>query len=38
MAHHNKPLRELTDAELTAIILAESDSDDEPGVDPEQLN
>jgi hypothetical protein len=37
MAHHNKPLRELTDAELTAIITGE-DSDDEPEVDPEQLN
>jgi hypothetical protein len=36
--HHNKPLRELTDAELTAIILAAGDSDDEPEADPEQLN
>jgi Family of unknown function (DUF5681) len=38
MAHHNKPLRELTDAELTAVILAATDSNDEPDADPEQLN
>jgi Family of unknown function (DUF5681) len=39
MAHHNKPLRELTDAELTAIINeAESESDNEAEADPEQLN
>ena len=37
MAHDNKPLRELTDAELTVIITGE-DSDDEPEADPEQLN
>ena len=38
MAHHNKPLRELTDDELTAIILAGTERDDGPEADPEQLN
>jgi Family of unknown function (DUF5681) len=38
MAHDNKPLRELTDAELTAIVLAATDSDNEPEADPEHLN
>ena len=37
VAHHNKPLRELTDDELYAII-AEGESDEEPEADPEKLN
>ena len=37
VAHHNKPLRELTDDELYAII-AEGENDEEPEADPEKLN
>ena len=37
MAHHNRPLRELTDDELTAIIRGNR-ARDGPEADPEQLN